>query len=46
MNQFKDWKTNMDRFFGHEFWDDFDGMMKPPFQLSTSINMTRSSYAM
>ncbi|MGV2620780.1 UNVERIFIED_CONTAM: Hsp20/alpha crystallin family protein [Halobacillus marinus] len=30
MNQFKDWKTNMDRFFGHEFWDDFDGMMKPP----------------
>ncbi|MGP4076010.1 Hsp20/alpha crystallin family protein [Halobacillus sp. K22] len=29
MNQFKDWKSNLDRFFGNEFWGDFEGMMKP-----------------
>ncbi|ARI78599.1 Hsp20/alpha crystallin family protein [Halobacillus mangrovi] len=29
MNQFKDWKTNLDRFFGQDFWGDFEGMMKP-----------------
>ncbi|MBH0231468.1 Hsp20/alpha crystallin family protein [Halobacillus yeomjeoni] len=28
-NQFKDWKSNLDRFFGHDFWGDFEGMMKP-----------------
>lgn len=29
MNQFKDWKSNFDNFFGNEFWGDFEGIMKP-----------------
>ncbi|MFG6115507.1 Hsp20/alpha crystallin family protein [Halobacillus sp. MO56] len=30
MNQFDDWKKNLDRFFGHDFWGDFEGLVKPP----------------
>ncbi|CDQ20631.1 Hsp20/alpha crystallin family protein [Halobacillus karajensis] len=29
MNQFNDWKNNLDRFFGQDFWGDFEGIMKP-----------------
>ncbi len=29
MNQFGDWKSNLDRFFGNDFWGEFEGMMKP-----------------
>ncbi|GAE92344.1 stress response homolog Hsp [Gracilibacillus boraciitolerans JCM 21714] len=25
-----DWKNNLDKFFGGNFWDDFDHMIKPP----------------
>ncbi|MFD1021046.1 Hsp20/alpha crystallin family protein [Thalassobacillus hwangdonensis] len=30
MNQFDDWKKNMDRFFGNDFWGGFEGLVKPP----------------
>ncbi|MBM7553396.1 Hsp20/alpha crystallin family protein [Thalassobacillus pellis] len=30
MNQFDDWKKNLDRFFGNDFWGDFEGLVKPP----------------
>ncbi|GGF26448.1 MULTISPECIES: Hsp20/alpha crystallin family protein [Halobacillus] len=29
MRQFEDWKKNFDRFFGQDFWGDFEGFMKP-----------------
>ncbi|UOQ44097.1 Hsp20/alpha crystallin family protein [Halobacillus salinarum] len=29
MNQFGEWKSNLDRFFGQEFWGEFEGLMKP-----------------
>ncbi|SEH88409.1 HSP20 family protein [Halobacillus karajensis] len=29
MNQFNDWKNNLERFFGQDFWGDFEGIMKP-----------------
>ncbi|RWZ57967.1 Hsp20/alpha crystallin family protein [Halobacillus fulvus] len=28
MTQFKDWKSNLDRFFSDDFWGGFEGMMK------------------
>jgi HSP20 family protein len=27
--QMTDWKKNMDNFFGEQFWDQFDGILKP-----------------
>lgn len=27
--QMNDWKKNMDHFFGEQFWDQFEGIMKP-----------------
>ncbi|WP_173917440.1 Hsp20/alpha crystallin family protein [Halobacillus sp. Marseille-Q1614] len=29
MNPFEDWKQNLDRFFGQDFWGDFEGLMAP-----------------
>ncbi|UOR10211.1 Hsp20/alpha crystallin family protein [Halobacillus amylolyticus] len=29
MNQFNDWKKNIDQFFGKDFFGDFEGFMKP-----------------
>ncbi|MBO8157233.1 MAG: Hsp20/alpha crystallin family protein [Bacillaceae bacterium] len=33
MDPFKnmhEWKKNMDRFFGEQFWNEFEGILKPP----------------
>ncbi|WP_181347923.1 Hsp20/alpha crystallin family protein [Thalassobacillus sp. CUG 92003] len=30
MDQFHDWKNNLDRFFGQDFWNEFEGVIKPP----------------
>jgi HSP20 family protein len=27
--QMSDWKRNMDQFFGEQFWDQFEGVLKP-----------------
>ncbi|MFD2924592.1 Hsp20/alpha crystallin family protein [Halobacillus naozhouensis] len=29
MNQFNDWKKNLDHFFGQDFFSEFEGFMKP-----------------
>lgn len=26
----QDWRKNMDRFFGEDFWGEFEGVLKPP----------------
>ncbi|WP_047979562.1 Hsp20/alpha crystallin family protein [Ornithinibacillus contaminans] len=28
-SQMTDWKKNMDQFFGEQFWDQFEGILKP-----------------
>ncbi|TCT18930.1 HSP20 family protein [Melghiribacillus thermohalophilus] len=42
MDPFKnmqEWKKNMDRFFGEEFWNEFEGILKPPIP---QVNMYQS----
>ncbi|WP_102028757.1 Hsp20/alpha crystallin family protein [Salirhabdus sp. Marseille-P4669] len=42
MDPFKtmqDWKSNMDHFFGEEFWTQFEGIVKPPIP---QINLYKS----
>jgi len=35
----QDWRKNMDRFFGENFWGEFEGIMKPPIP---HINLYKS----
>lgn len=39
--QMKDWRKNMDQFFGENFWEQFDGLMKPSLP---QINMHQSDH--
>jgi len=39
--QMGDWRKNMDNFFGENFWNEFDGIMKPTIP---QINMYQSEH--